>query len=109
MSLKKKLPLLMALLGIISAVGAILLFAIALPAANAPYKKILTAIIASLLLVLSLLAAYYLYVMRDVEPNFFLFDRSKKRHIPVEELTFKTVNERMNFFLTLVCESAVQL
>jgi len=109
MSLKKKLPLLMALLGIISAVGAILLFAIALPAANAPYKKILTAIIASLLLVLSLLAAYYLYVMRDVEPNFFLFDRSKKRNIPVEELTFKTVNERMNFFLTLVCESAVQL
>ena len=79
MSLKKKLPLLMGLLGIISAVGAILLFAIALPAADAPYKKILTAIIASLLLVLSLLAAYYLYIVRDVEPNFFLFDRSKKR------------------------------
>ena len=109
MNLKKNLPFLMAILGILSAIGAILLFCIALPNADAPYKKILLSVIASLMLLLALLVVYYLYVVRDVEPNFFLFDRSKKRNIPVEELTFKIVNERMNFFLTLVCESAVQL
>lgn len=61
------------------------------------------------MLLLSLLILYYLYITRDAEPNFFLFDRARKRNIPVEDLTFTIVNERMSFFLTMVCESAEQL
>ena len=109
MNLQKNLPTLMKILGIISFVGAILVFAIALPQADAGYKKVLSSVIGVLLLLLTLLIAYYLYISRDAEPNFFLFDRNKKRNIPVEDLTFKIVNDRMNFFLTLVCENAVQL
>lgn len=109
MNLKKKLPLILGVIGLISLIGAILLFAIALPQANAPYKKVLTSLIASFMILLTALIAYYLYITRDSEPNFFLFDRKKKHNIPVEELTFQIVNERMNFFLTLVCENANQL
>lgn len=109
MNFKKALPPILAILGVVSLIGAILLFFIAVPKQDAGYKQILTTIIASLMVVLSLLAAYYLYVSRDAEPNFFLFDRTKKKNIPIENLNFKLVNERMNFFLTLVSESVEQL
>lgn len=109
MKLKKMLPTILGVIGAVSLTGAILLFAIALPQANAPYKKVLTSLIASFMLILTALVAYYLYITRDAEPNFFLFDRAKKRNIAVEELTFQIVNERMGFFLTLVCETPNQL
>ena len=48
------------------------------------------------MLLLSLLILYYLYITRDAEPNFFLFDRAKKRNIPVENLNFTIVNERID-------------
>ncbi len=99
----------MAILAIISFVGAILLLALAVPNADAAYKKVLEIIISVLMLILSLLIAYYLYVIRDVEPNFFLFDRKKKKNIPIENLNFTIVNERMSFFLTMVCESVGEL
>lgn len=109
MNLKKQLPLILAIVGILSFVGAILILCFALPRADATYKRVLEIIISCLMLLLSLLILYYLYITRDAEPNFFLFDRARKRNIPVEDLTFTIVNERMSFFLTMVCESAEQL
>lgn len=109
MKLKKILPLILMILGAVSLIGAILIFVLAVPKADAVYKKVLEIIIASLMIVLSLLSALYLLLTRDSEPNFFLFDRAKKRNIPVENLTFAIVNERMTFFLTMVCESVEQL
>ena len=76
---------------------------------NAGYKKVLGGICAGLLLVLTLLIVCYLLLGRDTEPNFFLFERSKKRNISVDNLTFTIVNERMTFFLGLVCETPDQL
>ena len=107
--LKKWMPIIMTAVAVISLIGSILLFAIALPKADVPYKTVLTIIMAVLMAVLTLLIVFYLLLTRDVEPNFFLFDRAKKRNIPVEELTFTIVNERMSFYLTMVCESAEQL
>lgn len=109
MNLKKQLPLIISIVGVLSFVGAFLILCIAVPNANAAYKRVLEIIISILLFVLSLLSGYYLYITRDAEPNFFLFDRSKKRNIPVENLTFTIVNERMSFFLTMVCESVEEL
>ncbi|MBO5293931.1 MAG: hypothetical protein J6B71_01590 [Clostridia bacterium] len=109
MNLKKKIPLIIAAVGIVSLIGALLLFIVALPKADATYKKVLEIIIASLMVLLSLLSAYYLWVIRDAEPNFFLFDRAKKKNIPVENLTFAIVNEKMNFYLTMVCDTPEQL
>ena len=107
--LKKWLPLIMAAALVVSIVAAILLLAVALPKADASYKKVLSIVCALLFLVLAALLAYYLVLSRDTEPNFFLFDRAKKRNISVDHLNFTIVNERMTFFLGLVCETPEQL
>ena len=99
---KKSMPIIMAAAGIISLIGAILLFVLAVPRADATYKRVMEIMIATLMLILSALVFYYLYISRDVEPNFFLFDRTKKKNLPVEKLTFKLVNERMNVFVEMV-------
>lgn len=109
MNLKKKIPLILLIAGAVSFVGAILILCFAVPKADATYKRVLEVIISCLMILLSLLIFYYLWITRDAEPNFFLFDRAKKRNIPVENLNFTIVNERMSFFLTMVCESAEQL
>ncbi len=106
--LKKWLPLIMAIVGVLSLVIAIVLF-VSLPGSDATYKKVLSVICAVLLLVLAVLIAYYLILSRDTEPNFFLFDRAKKRNISVDSLNFTIVNERMTFFLGLVSETPEQL
>ena len=99
----------MAAAAIVIAVAAVLILIFAVPGADAQYKKVLGTIIAILMLVLSAMVGYYLWLQRDVEPNFFLFDRAKKKNISVDDLTFKIVNERMSFFLTLHCDSVEQL
>ena len=99
----------MAVVGVLSFIGAILLLVLAVPKADATYKRVFEVIISCLMIILSLLIAYYLNVIRDVEPNFFLFDRSKKRNIPVENLNFTIINERMTFFLTMISNSVSDL
>ncbi len=107
--LKKKMPLIMAIVGAITLIVALLLIFIAIPNSDATYKKVMTWIIAGLMILMTLLIGYYLFITRDAEPNFFLFDRAKKKNISVDDLTFQIVNERMNFFQTLVCNSPEQL
>lgn len=109
MDLKKKMPLLMAIGAGISFVGALLVLIIVVPNADAAYKRVLEVLIACFMLLLSMLIGVYLWVIRDSEPNFFLFDRAKKKNIPVENLTFSMINERMNFFLTLISDSPEDL
>jgi len=107
--LKKNLPLIMAVAAVVSLVGAILILAIPVPRADAAYKQVMGVIIAVCMILLSLLIAVYLWLSRDTEPNFFLFDRQRKRNIPVEELSFKLANERLSFLLTTVSQSAEEL
>lgn len=107
--LKKHLLLIMAIAMIACLVAAIVLFAVAVPKSEAVYQKVLSIIFACLLIVMAALLAAYLLLARDTEPNFFLFDRAKKRNISVDNLNFTIVNERMTFFLGLVCETPEQL
>ena len=109
MNWKKNLPIIMLILAVVSLIGSLLLLFLAAPRANAEYKKVLIVIVASLMLILAGLILYYLWIIRDAEPNFFLYDRDKKRNISVDNLTFTTVNERMGFYLTMVCESPEDL
>ena len=109
MNWKKKIPLIMAIVAVFSFVGAILLLVLAVPKADAAYKRVLEVIISCLMIIISLLIAYYLYVIRDAEPNFFLFDRAKKKNIPVENLTFTIVNLAWVFFRAPSLGEAAQL
>ena len=107
--LKKKLPLMMAIAAFLCVVGAVLILIFPVMNADATYKLVLGTIIAVLLIVLALLIAVYLILGRDTEPNFFLFDRQKKRNIDIDELSFKLANERLTFLLTTVSESVEEL
>ncbi len=107
--LKKKLPLIMAIVAILCVVCAILIFLFPVANADAGYKKVIGIIIGALLLLFALLDVIYLWLGRDSEPNFFLFDRQKKRNIDVDNLTFKFANERLSFLLTTISDSTEEL
>ncbi len=107
--LKKYLPTIMAVAAVVSFVGAILILVIPVARADVPYKQVLGTIIAIFMFLLSALIAIYLWLNRDTEPNFFLFDRQRKRNIPLDDLTFKFANERLSFLLTTVSQSPEDL
>lgn len=107
--LKKNLPLIMTVAAVVCLIGAILILVFPVAAADAAYKKVFGIIIAVLMILLAGLLLVYLWLCRDTEPNFFLFDRQRKRNIPVDELTFKIANERLSFLLTAVSQSPEEL
>ena len=109
MKLKKAMPWLMGASGLIFLVGAILLFAIAIPNADAAYKSVMSAICAVLLLILTALCLLYLWLSRDSYPNFFLWDRKKKKNIPLEKLKFNRVSECMTFLMWQLADSPEEL
>lgn len=108
-TLKRMFPTILAVVGVLCVILAVLLVALAVPKSSLGYQKVIGWISAVLLVILALLIAYYLFLGRDTYPNFFLFDRTKKKNIPVENLTFPLINERMTFFFTLICDSYGQL
>ena len=54
----------------------------------------------ALLLVLAGLYVYIIFLSRDREPNYFLYDRIAGRNIPLPELSWSMVNERVGRFVT---------
>ncbi|MBQ7153396.1 MAG: hypothetical protein IJR83_05595, partial [Clostridia bacterium] len=66
------------------------------------YRRVLMNICGGLMVFLSLLLLYLLYLTRDAEPNFFLYDPQKRRNIQPDKLTFSIVNGRMNFFISQI-------
>ncbi len=107
--LKKKLPVIMAVAAVVAFIGAILMFIFPVLQATETYKRVFGIIIMLLMLAFCGLAVLYLWLGRDTEPNFFLFDRQKKRNISVDDLTFTVANERLSFLLTAVSESVEEL
>ena len=105
MKLKKYLPLALLVLGGLFAVGAFLILFLAFPKADQSYKKILEIVCAVFMLMLTGLSVLYWFLSRDTYPNYFLFDRKKKRNIPVEKLKFTMVSDRMTFLLGQIADS----
>ena len=105
MNLKKSLPAILLVAGAIFLIGAILIFAIAVPKADYAYKRILGILCAVFMLILTGLCVLYWYLSRDTYPNYFLFDRKKKKNIPVEKLKFTMVSDRMTFLLGQIADS----
>lgn len=107
--LKKHEKWIFILIGLLAFVGAILMLFVAAPHANAPYKRTMDIIIGLLFLLLFSLCLAYMLLTRDKDPNFFLFDRAKKKNQPLNKLSFTTVNERLNFLETMICSSEEDL
>ncbi len=106
--IKRLMPLAMLLIAFLSLVAAIIVL-VSAASADASYKKVLLRISAVLFFILMALALYYFYLTRESDPNFFLFDQTTRKNIPVDQLTFGIVNERMDFYLSLISDSDEEL
>jgi hypothetical protein len=106
--IKRLMPLAMLLIAFLSLIAAIIVL-VSAASADASYRKVLLRISAVLFFILMALALYYFYLTRESDPNFFLFDQSTRKNIPVDQLTFSVVNERMDFYLSLISDSDEEL
>ena len=91
--------------GVLFLICSILIFAIGVPNAEYAYKQVLSVICAILFLILAGLCGLYWHLSRDTFPNFFLYDRARKKNISPEKLKFAMVNDRMTFLLTQLADS----
>lgn len=107
-ALKRLLPLAMFLVGLLSLIAAVAVFVVAAGVAAA-YRAVLLRIAGVLFLLLAGLAFYYIYISRETDPNFFLYDRVQHRNLTPDQLTFDIVDERMTFYLSLISKSDEEL
>lgn len=93
--------------------GALILGGIALLLFLVPnaavFFKVCYVIIAIFCILMGLGVLFTLYLSRDNDPHFFLYDTKTQRNIPAEELTFDRVNSRMTYFLTTLSTSQEKL
>ena len=88
--------------------GGIALLLFLVPGA-ATFFKVCLVIISILFILMGLGLLYVLYLGRDNNPNFFLYDTKTQRNISAEELGFDRVNSRMSYFLTTLSTSQEKL
>ncbi|MBQ7319825.1 MAG: hypothetical protein IJW97_06605 [Clostridia bacterium] len=105
---KKMMPLAVLTVAVIALIAAVLVF-VASANTDVGFRKVLYRISGVLLLVIVVLLMYYLYVSRDNDPHFFLLIKGTQKNMPLEQLTFSRVNERMAFFLEMLAEDPAQL
>lgn len=101
-------PVAMLVIAFLSLVAAIIVL-ISASSMVANYQKVLLRIAGVLLLVLMGLSLFYFYLSRENDPNFFLYDQTQRKNIPVEQLTFSALNDRMDFYLSLISDSDEEL
>ena len=75
----------------------------------ASFFKVCLIVISVLCILMGLGLLFTLYLGRDNDPNFFLYDTKTQRNLPAEELTFDRVNSRMSYFLTTLSTSQEKL
>lgn len=102
------IPVAMLVIAALSLVAAIIVL-ISAGSMVAAYQKVLLRIAGVLLLVLMGLSLFYFYLSHENEPNFFLYDQTQRKNIPVEQLTFSALNDRMDFYLSLISDSDEEL
>ena len=73
------------------------------------FSAIIMFICPFLLFALSGMIIYFGYLSRDIEPNFFLYDKVKKKNIDIEELDFNKVYEKMDLYFAMNVDSLSSL
>ncbi len=106
--IQRLLPLAMLMMAVLSLIAAVIVL-VSAGSLEANYQKVLFRIAGVLLLVLAGLSLFYFYLSRSSDPNFFLYDQAQHRNISVDQLTFSIVNERMEFYLSLISDSDEEL
>ncbi len=97
---QKRLKLVLAIVGAVALVAAILLFVLSLTVIQNTATRIIMIITAVLFLALSVEVFYLFMLSGDSRANYFLYDSRQGRNISVQKLAFQTINVRMNRFLS---------
>ena len=79
---------------------AIVLLVLGLTLDISTLPKVILIIVSILALALGVELGYFVYLLIDKKPNYFLYNPQTKRNISVQKLTFQNVNSRMNRFLS---------
>ena len=90
-------------------VGGIVMLALLVPGASSTFYKVCLAVISILCVLMGLGLLFCLYLGRDNDPNFFLYDPKSGRNIPEAELDFERINSRMGYFMTTIATSLEKL
>ncbi|MBQ9416241.1 MAG: hypothetical protein IJU20_05325 [Clostridia bacterium] len=88
----------------LSLIIAILLFAVFVPRCEVTVVKVFAILFGIILLILMVLCLYYTFLECESMPNYFLYDKKKKRNIQPDKLTFDIVNSRMSFFVSRIAQ-----
>lgn len=90
-------------------IGGIVLLAFLVPGAASTFYKVCLVIISILCILMGLGVLFLVYMSRDNDPNFFLYDPKSERNIPAEDLDFDRINLRMSYFMTTLSSSLEKL
>lgn len=101
--MKRYFPIIVLTLAAVCFIASIFVF-VASVTDEVPYRQVIDRIIGVLLLIMTVLLMYLLYVSRDRDPHFFLYITSTQKNMPLDQLTFTQVNERMTMFLELLSD-----
>lgn len=77
--------------------------------AQSALQKTLIVICIVLIVFIAAMLVYGASLLKEREPNYFLFDRALNKNIPVQSLTFKIVNDKMNRYIAEIKEDDASL
>jgi hypothetical protein len=89
--------------------GGIFMLALLVPGASSLFYKVCLAAVSILCILIGLGLLLFLYLGRDADPNFFLYDPKTGRNITPEDLDFDRINSRMSYFMTTLTTSVERL
>lgn len=73
------------------------------------FRKICYFVCTALIAIMILMVGYFLFLSRDKEHNYFLYDRNRGKNIPLGELRFAIVNEKLSMYITVNFENSEKL
>ena len=97
---QKKINTLLVVAAAFFAVLAIILFVFGVTYDRGVLAKVLLILASLFVLLLSAELSYLFVLSRNVVPNYFLFNTTLNRNIPVEKLTFEMIDAKMNKYLS---------
>ncbi len=106
---KNRLKLYLGIAAGILLVAAIALLVVSIAVVDTIATRIVMIIAAVLSFIMATLLGYLILLANDTEPNYFLYNSQQKRNIPLQKLTFETVNVRMNRCLSGYAKSEGKL
>lgn len=106
---KDRLKLFLGIAAGVLLIAAVAILVVSIAVVETAATRIVMIITAVLAFIMAALLVYLILLANDTEPNYFLYNSQQKRNIPVQKLTFETVNIRMNRCLSGYAKSEGKL